>query len=685
MDFKENILKLIEEQNLNTFNLLKKHFNDDVKTFVLLNKTLNMMVDEQMLYFVEPFYYSFRKVCKTRISVFDGEYYLNDEKIKLDVANFKICDKDLLILEKIQEGHFKVLNICERYLTKVIGYFKRYRNKSIFRIIYPNTKEIFYLKDKNEIDYKAIYEATVIDYQKNYISDIRKLGFEDDLKFRMNLILKNYEVTSNFNKSVYSEINNFVYDIDEKNYPDYSVLTNDYFITIDGFDAKDFDDAIYLKKIDEGYILKVAISDVSSYVKKDGFLDKEAFKRGTSIYFLNTVIPMLPFELSNGLCSLVPLENRLALVLSIKYDERANVLDYQLEKAIIKSKRRLTYDEANDFLRSDSKDSLVKMLKKMAQLSSLIRLKRERNGCISFEENEYKFVLENNKVTQVLKRVRYDAEKMIEDFMIEANSLIAEIMYHQQLPMIYRNHLEPKIHELKTYLSLVESLGYSFKKNQNYLDASMLAKSLEYFSQDDNYEILSDLLLRSMNKALYEANLQGHFALGLKYYCHFTSPIRRYPDLIVHRYLHQYILDKNYDEYDFDLKNAEEISKICNKTEKSSIEIERSMDNLAFCFYLAPKLKQVFEAKIVASLDFGIFVRLECGAKGLIHIKYLDAYFDYENNILVSKQFDLGLGKTIKVILKEVDLFNMRIDFVPLKTVRGYNKDNEKKYKRYRH
>lgn len=685
MNFKEEILELIEKQNLNTFNLLKKHFNDDVKTFVLLNKTLNNMVDEEILYFVEPFYYSARKTYKAKINIICDEYYLFDEKIKLNLNNFKVYDNDVVILDKICEGQYKVLYIFERYLSKLVGYFKRYRNKNIFKVLFPNTKETFYLKKNEDINYKAIYEVDLIDYQKNYIGNIKKIGLEDDLKFRVDLILKNADIACDFKKDVKTEIKDFIYDISKENYPDYNDLTSDYFVTIDGFDAKDFDDAVYLKKIDDGYILKVAISDVSNYVKKDSFLDNEAFKRGSSIYFLNKVIPMLPFELSNGLCSLVPLENRLALVLSIKYDEHANVLDYNLEKAIICSKRRLTYDEVNEFLKNDSKDSTIKMLKKMAKLSDLIRDKREKNGCISFEENEYKFILENNKIVDTIKRFRFKAEMMIEDFMIEANSLIAEIMYHQKLPMIYRNHAKPKLNELKNYLSLVESLGYSFKKNQNYLDALMLSKSLAYFSQDDNYEILSDLLLRSMNKALYEGNLEGHFALGLKYYCHFTSPIRRYPDLIVHRYLHQYILEKNYNSYDFDLKDVENIAKRCNETEKISVDIERSMDNLAFCFYMAPKINQVFEAKIVGVLDFGVFVRVECGAKGLIRLRHLNAFYDYENDVLVSKQYNLSLGNTIKVVLKEVDLFNMRIDFIPFKNTRGYNKDNEKKYKRYRH
>lgn len=657
---------------------LQSYFNDDSQTFIELNKNLNELINQQLVFFYHENYYFHTKYISYQVSIKHNLYYL-DHKVIFISNDSMINDCDQVLLEKLSEDKYYYIGTLRAYLNQVVGYFEKNKYYHLFKILYPRTKITYKMPLKTKISFKHIYQANI---NSNQLENLKVLGKSDDLAFRIQLILKQYHLSQSFTQKSIELCQNFNQEINQLNYPDHKDLTNDYFVTIDGPDSKDFDDAVYLKTTEKGYLLKVAIADVSNYVLEGSCLDQEAYIRGTSIYFLNQVIPMLPKELSNDLCSLVPLKNRLALVLSLEYDLSGHLLDYHLVRAIIKSKKRLTYSQVNELLCSDSKDSLVKMLKKMHILSNLIRAKRLKLGSLSFNDDECTFTIQDHQIIDVSIREKYESNLIIEDFMIEANQVIAQICDHLSLPCLYRNHEKPKALELNHYLETIKLLGYNYKNNQNYLSALMLQKSLNYFLDTKYYDLLSELLLKSMSKALYETTSKGHFALALNHYCHFTSPIRRYPDLLVHRYLSKYYLNDNYEGQELDVESNSAKATNCNNCEKIAIEVERTMNDLAIALYMKDKVGQVYDVKIAQVTEFGLFVKLAFGASGLIHISSLKGYFEYSNisHSLISKDQTYYLGQELKAVLSCVDIYKGKLEF---KLLNSYNRRNEKKNKRY--
>lgn len=454
-------------------------------------------------------------------------------------------------------------------------------------------------------------------------------------------------------------------------------LRNQITFTIDGADAKDFDDAVSLSRLPGGNeLLGVHIADVTHYVTEGSPLDKEAFKRGTSVYLLNRVVPMLPKSLSNGLCSLNPLEDRLTLSVDIEIDSAGKVVRSDVYESVIRSNARLVYDDVSDLLEAQKPlpqeipSTVAPVLKEMSVLAKLLADKRDARGSIDFDLDEARIQLDQNGIpVDVAVAERRVANRMIEEFMLLANEVVAERFAKMEAPFVYRIHERPspeKIQELRLFLS---GLGLSFPDDAQTIRPSMLKDVLKA-SEDKPFErVVHTVTLRSMQKAVYDVKCTGHFGLALKYYCHFTSPIRRYPDLMIHRIIKSFLngqweakTKKHF------AKAAEEAAVQSSTMERLSIEVEREAEKMKKAEYMTYHLGETYPGIISGVNNFGIFVELENTVEGLIRLASLeDDYYDFEQekHRLVGRRTHkiFTLGDKISVKVKGADPEERTIDF----------------------
>lgn len=674
------LIKLFNQYSSIDFEELNKHFDfSDKEVLKKINHSLNELERNFIIYFDNNTYYSvfLNDLHKGIFNKKGSQIYVDN--LMVDSTNVKCEIGDEVLYQKIK-NKVVILKVLKRNLTNVIGRVFYLKGKALFKVLYPNIYKVYELnKNYTKYNSKKLYSAKIVNYERNIVEIKEEVQGNNLLEAQLNSLLILKKVRTHFSKQVKQEVSAFIDDIHQNNYPDYLDYSDKFFMTIDGVSAKDYDDAICLEFLKDDILkLYVAIADVSAYVKENSALDKEASLRATSFYYANKVVPMLPFELSNNLCSLLPHKNRLTLVCEIYFKEN-KIIDYSINKAIINSKYRLTYDEVNDFFEKKQRfnDEFLNItLESMLKLSKSIRNVREEAGAINFKDDDLEFEISDGEVKKINYRIRKEAELLIEDFMLVGNEVIANHLYNLSLPAIYRNHSYPKIDSLNDYMESVSMLGYKFKNNAYNQNALSLKKSLAYFKDTIYYPIVSDLLLRSMSKALYSSNSEGHFALTFKNYCHFTSPIRRYPDLLVHRTIHKYLFNNNYDEIDNDIKKIDKLVNLSNQGEKLSVDVERSSNLILIANYMKKYLNHSFIGVIDSVTSYGLFIRLDNGARGLLHISYLEHNLSYDekNMILYNNNVSYCIGKSIKVIVKEVDEYSGRIDFkIKNKISRWYN------------
>ncbi len=470
-------------------------------------------------------------------------------------------------------------------------------------------------------------------------------------------------------------------------------LRDELIVTIDGDDAKDFDDAISVKLNDDGtYNLGVHIADVTHYVKKGSPIDKDAIERGTSCYLVDRVVPMLPFELSNGICSLNPDEDRLTLSCLMNIDEKGKVLTYEIKPSIIHSKYRLTYKNVNKLFNHELKmdKELSEMLFLAKRLASKIRKEREERGNIDLDIDEAKMIVDTNgKVVDIVKRERGISEMMIEDFMIAANESVASFVYYLDLPMIYRIHENPPLKKLKDLINIIGPLGYHLNIN-NGIHSSEFQAILNKSSDRDEHDVVHQMILRSMAKAIYHSENKGHFGLGSSCYTHFTSPIRRYPDLLVHRLLKMYLANDitslNYEKLKGEISYLADKSSKC---ERRAVELERDVSAMKMAEYMEERIGQVFEGVISGMIDSGMFVELDNTIEGMIRFETIrDDFliFDQKRMLVYSrgsnKQY--RLGDKIKVLVLNASKSSGKIEFTVASKTNKISKPKERKHSRKR-
>lgn len=471
-------------------------------------------------------------------------------------------------------------------------------------------------------------------------------------------------------------------------------LREELIVTIDGEDAKDFDDAISVKINDDGtYELGVHIADVTHYVKKNSPLDKDAIERGTSCYLADRVVPMLPFELSNGICSLNPDEDRLTLSCIMNIDENGKVITYDIKPSIIHSKYRLTYKEVNKLFNHEIKmdKELSEMLFLAKRVASKIRKEREERGNIDLDIDEAKLIIDSNgKVIDIQKRERGISEMMIEDFMIAANESVASYVYYMELPMIYRIHENPPLKKLKELQTIIGPLGYHLNIN-NGIHSTEFQVILNKSKDKPEHDVVRQMILRSMAKAIYHSKNKGHFGLGSKCYTHFTSPIRRYPDLLVHRLLKMYISEDitsmNFNKLEGEIAYLADKSSKC---ERRAVELERDVTAMKMAEYMEQCIGENFEGVISGMIDSGMFVELPNTIEGMIRFETIRGdflIFDSKRMLVYSRgsKKQYRLGDKVKVVVLNASKATGKIEFTLASEIKNTNKTRERKHSKKRH
>lgn len=577
----------------------------------------------------------------------------------------------------------KVIGIVERTIKQIVGVFDKSPSKE-YGFVIADSKFIDDVFIPGGSTMKAKNGQKVVVDMTSYGGDGRKaegkiveiLGREGDKGVDVLSVIRGFGIPEEFSDDIMQYVKSVPKNIKNEDISDRLDLRNEIMVTIDGEDSKDLDDAVSLKKLDDGLVeLGVHIADVSHYVTERSLLDKEALNRGTSVYFADRVIPMLPKELSNGICSLNAHTDRLAMSCIMKIGKDGEVVDYKIAKTVINVNHRMTYKDVNLIINGDEAKQLLyfdikDMLLDMKELSFVLTDKRKKRGAIDFDTPEAKFILDKNgKCIEVVPYEANDATRLIENFMLLANEIVASHMYYLDLPFLYRVHETPDSDKIESLALTVRNFGYHLKGDKEEMHPKELQKLLKEFEGKPEEKMISRMTLRSMKQARYSSECLGHFGLALKEYTHFTSPIRRYPDLQIHRILKQEITEhlssKDIKHYNGIL---DEVAKKSSKMERRAVEAEREIDKLKKAEYMENHIGEEYDGYISGVTAFGIYVELANTCEGLVHISKLPGdYFDYDEKRMTirgnRKGDEYTLGQKVRIRVKEVDLNLKTVDF----------------------
>ena len=616
----------------------------------------------------------------------------DDIYISADNMNGAIHD-DIVLVEIISKMNLdrlegRILKIIERKTEHYIGQIQ-FDNKGVGHITLDDSKiklNIEIPKDNslNAVDgHKVVVELTKkMNNSGRYegkVVDI--IGHVNDPGIDILSIIYKYNINVDFPDEVKKEVSEIPMEVLKSDLGGRRDLRDQVIFTIDGDDTKDIDDAISIKKMSNGhYELGVHIADVSYYVREGSPLDLEAMDRGTSVYLVDRVIPMLPHELSNGICSLNPNVDRLAVSCVMEFDNNGKQLNYEIFPSVIRSRIQMTYKKVNEILEKNNVpegyEEFADDLRKMEELAVILRKMKEKRGYIDFNVDEAKILVDDKCVpTDVILRDRGAGEKLIEDFMIAANECVATHVYFMNLPFIYRVHEYPKEEKIRSFLGFVSSLGYHVTGNVSDMKPTTIQRILAQLEDKPEYKILSSLLLRSMQKAVYRPENLGHYGLASSCYTHFTSPIRRYPDTTVHRLLHTYLFDHKIDMQT--IHKWEEklvyIAEHSSERERASVDCEREVEDMKMAEYMEKHIGEEFEGMISSITSFGMFVELDNLIEGLVPIKDMKDFFhfDEERMTLTGERSHVkySIGERVVVKVVKASKEDRTIDFEVLRKV----------------
>ena len=619
----------------------------------------------------------------------DDDIYVSQDNmngaIHDDVVLVEITSK--MNIDRI-EG--RVLKIIERKIQKYIGLMK-FDSKGMGHVILDDSKiklniQVPKEKSLNAVDgHKVVVE---VDKMMNHngrceghVCEI--IGHVNDPGVDILSIIYKYNINVDFPDEVKSQVASMPMEVYESDLKGRRELRDQVIFTIDGDDTKDIDDAISIEKLSNGhYRLGVHIADVSYYVKEGSPLDTEAMDRGTSVYLVDRVIPMLPHELSNGICSLNPNVDRLAMSCVMEFNSEGKQLDYEIFPSVIRSRIQMTYKKVNSILEKniipEGYEDFADDLRTMEELAEILRKAKVKRGYIDFGVEEAKILVDENCVpTDVVLRERGMGENLIEDFMIAANECVATHIYFMNLPFIYRVHEYPKEEKIRSFLGFVSSLGYQVNGNIKDVKPTTMQAILKQLQDKPEYKILSSLLLRSMQKAVYKPENLGHYGLASKCYTHFTSPIRRYPDTTVHRLLRTYLVEGKVDMQT--IKKWEEklvyIAEHSSERERASVDCEREVDDMKMAEYMEKHIGEEYEGMISSITSFGMFVELDNLIEGLVPLRDMKDFFhfDEERMTLTGEKshvkYSIGERVVIKVVRASKE--EKTIDFEVVRKVEG--------------
>ena len=700
MNIKEELLKIFNDDNFNQ-PLTIDELNDQLhlsssEDFITLCKAVNELEDEFVITHSKKNRFAplsfFNLVVGTYKSK-NGDYGFVDDYYVSRKDNLNALNNDLVLLKKDldQLGRTKgiITRIIKRNTTKFYGQIVNYRKKYFLKLFDKNNYLDIIINNYNDELYQIgdYVEAKIVRYFDNnqiLVNIVKVISHKNDMMAPLTMILLSNKINIDFSDEALIELKDVDKEIDnefkKRRFIDRKI------ITIDSLSAKDLDDAISVDVNDDGtYNLGVYIADVSYFVKENSFLDLDALDRGTSVYLPDRVIPMLPEKLSNDLCSLNEDTYKLVMACEMIIDKEGNVINSDIFEGYIRTLHRMNYDDCNEILAGNSDlinkyQDIYDLLINANNLAKILNQKRIDNGSFEFEDNEVEFIFDDSyHVIDIKKRIRGESERIIEEFMLQANVTVAETMYHLDVPFIYRIHDLPNIDKLNNTLMMLSSFNINDKpKNDkdiaHFLNKILLANDPKEVGIKEEEkikrEIINKFIIRSMAKAVYSNNNIGHFGLQFKNYTHFTSPIRRYPDLLVHRLIKTFLLNEK--EVDDPLSYYEvKVVYASNKSsdaEKRAELCEREADDYKKCEYMEHFIGQSFEGIISSILPFGFFVMLSNNCEGLVRIESVTSdYYEYDQIKCrftarhINKSFNIG--DKVKIKVQDVNLTYREIDF----------------------
>ncbi len=693
MNIESSIMNIIQKpkyRGMNIRQLADQLQMTDSKAFSQLCRTLNHLTEENVLFLdAQNRYFT-----PEQLGYFIGILHLNQKGfgfVEADESSVYVAadalglaihqDKVVVQTQKKADGsqEGKIIQILEHAIHQVIGTIKIKAGKTFFlpdhyfyhrRFQLTNTDQFHLVNDTKvlvHIDrYDAILSAHIV----------KEVGYKYDPGVDILSVLYEHDIDPEFPAAVMKEVTKINDHVIEEDKVGRRSLLDLQIITIDGEDSRDLDDAVSVQVLDNGYRLGVHIADVSHYVQPGSELNAEAYERGTSVYVSDRVVPMLPHALSNGICSLNPKVERLTLTCMMDIDHQGEIIKYELFPSYIKTTERMTYTQVNAILEQDvamckKYAHIITLCENMKALAKILRRRRESLGAIDFDTKEAKIIInDQGKVKDIQVRERKEAERIIEDFMIAANECVAAHMKWMELPALYRIHETPDPKKMREFARIAMMLGYPLKADVNHVYPQQLQQLLIRAKEDEIYPVLSTFLLRSMQKARYDDHCLGHFGLGLSEYLHFTSPIRRYPDLLVHRMLHKYYFQSNQDPIKLqqDEQWMEQAAQQCSSRERIAIEAERDVDDMKKAEYMERFIGRDFTGVISGVTKFGFFVELDNTVEGLVHISTLhDDYYHYDEHsyCLIGERTGrkYRMGQTVAVRCVDASRFKKQVDF----------------------
>lgn len=605
---------------------------------------------------------------------FTQDLFIPAEYVNTAMHNDRVIAEIINPATEDRRAEGKIIKVVKREVTQVVGLFKPSRN---FGFVIPDNKKFnqdIYIPKKffsgAREDDKVVVEITIwpSEDRKPEGKIVEVLGQKGERGVEIDSIIKAHGLPEEFPKKVLEEAEFVAVPIPKEEIDRRLDIRDLKTFTIDGEDAKDLDDAVSIEKLPNGnYKLGVHIADVTHYVREKSKLDKEALKRATSVYLVDKVIPMLPKTLSNGMCSLNPFEDKLTLSVFMEIDHKGEVVKHDIHETVINSKARMTYTEVSDILEKDDEllkktfSHMVEEFKLAEELARILMKRREKRGAIDFDFPEAKIILnKDGEVVDIKHYERRISNKIIEEFMLVSNETVAEHYFWLGVPFVYRIHETPSAEKMESLSKFVATFGYNIKGDLEEVHPKALQSIVEKIKGTREEEAISTILLRSLKQARYEPNCVGHFGLAAKYYCHFTSPIRRYPDLQIHRIIKEQLNNK------LTQKRQEQLSGIVDYASTQSSERERAAelaerdvhDYYKAC-YMADKVGQEFEGIVSSVTNFGMFVELENTVEGLIRLANMaDDYYIYDDMTYTI------IGERTKKTYKIGDPVRIRVDKV---------------------
>ena len=612
-----------------------------------------------------------------------------DEDIYIDAKNMNgALNNDLVVVEELKGQNGKktegrVVKVLKKENNLIVGEYKIIDgnphfipdDKKLRMEIILDNKDLDDLVDGHKIQVSIVKEMG----KYKYLGEVVKIiGHKNDPGVDILSIIYDHGINDVFTDEVMEEVNALPSEVLDSDREGRKDLTDMTIFTIDGDDTKDIDDAISISKKGENYILGVHIADVSYYVKEGTALYKEAYSRGTSVYLVDRVVPMLPHKLSNGICSLNPNVDRLAISCIMEITPNGKIVSHDIFESIIRSRIQMTYKKVNKILNDEETpegyEPFKDDLKLMWELAKILRKEKLSRGYLDFDVDEPKILVDENcKPYDVVLRERGKGENMIEDFMIAANETVAEHVFYMGLPFVYRVHEVPDNEKVEEFLNSISMLGYHIVGDRNFVYPKSMKKILDQLRDKEGFEILSTLLLRCMKKAVYKPENLGHYGLASKCYTHFTSPIRRFPDTTVHNLLRKYIFNEPNDKelnrlIEYWEENLPALCDHASEKERDSIDCERDVESMKMAEYMESHIGEEYDGTISSVMNFGLFVQLDNMIEGLVHISEIKGdYYTFDETTHTLRGEKKGkmykLGQKVRVVVTNASKENSTIDF----------------------